>query len=108
MSDKLIAFLWKVLALAIIIGLGALVSWIFYYLKRRDLFGGFIGGMVVGVIGALIGAFIIDKLLLEITIRVLKFLVYYFDIDIIAGFLGAFFAVYIMNKLNHDKTRKKY
>ena len=62
MSDKLIAFLWKVLALAVIIGLGALVSWIFYYLKRRDLFGGFIGGMVVGVIGALIGALIMASL----------------------------------------------
>ena len=108
MSDKLIMFLWKVLALAIIIGLGALVSWIFYYLKRRDLFGGFIGGMVVGVVGALIGAFIIDKLLLDITVRVLKFLVYDLQIVIIAGFLGAFCAVYIMNKLNHDKTRKKY
>ena len=40
--------------------------------------------------------------------RVLKFLVYDLQIDIIAGFLGAFCAVYIMNKLNHDKTRKKY
>jgi uncharacterized membrane protein YeaQ/YmgE (transglycosylase-associated protein family) len=98
----------RLLALAIIIGLGALVSWIFYYFKRRDLFGGFIGGMVVGVIGALIGAFVIDKLLLDITVRILKFLVYDAGVDIIAGFIGAFGALYIMNKLNHDKTRKKY
>ena len=108
MSEKMILFLMRILALAVIIGLGALASWIFFYFKKRDLFGGFIGGMVVGVIGALIGAFIIDKLLLDITVRVLKFLVYDLQIDIIAGFLGAFCAVYIMNKLNHDKTRKKF
>lgn len=108
MSDKVVLFLWKVLALAIIIGLGALVSWIYYYIKRRDLFGGFIGGMVVGVIGAIIGAYILDTLLLGIVERILKFLVYDLQVDVIAGFIGAFAALFIMNKLNHDKTRKKY
>ena len=110
MWDKILEFLWRLLAFAIIIGLGALVSWIFYYIKRRDLFGGFIGGMVVGVVGALVGAFILDKLLLDITKRVLDFLTGggKLDIDIIAGFLGAYLAVYVMNKLNHDKSRKKY
>ncbi|MGL4370926.1 MAG: hypothetical protein ACRCUT_14830 [Spirochaetota bacterium] len=108
MSEKVTLFLMKLLAFAIIMGLGALVSWIFYYLKKRDLFGGFVGGMAVGVIGALIGAFILDAFLLNIMISILKFLVYGAGVDIIAGFIGAYGALYIMNRLNHDKTRKKY
>lgn len=108
MSDETIDFLMKVLAIAIYLGLGAAVSWIFYSFKRRDLFGGFIGGFVVGVIGALIGGFILDRLLLDITISVLEFLVYETGVNIIAGFIGAFVAVYIMNRLGHDKERNKY
>jgi len=108
MSDKVTLFLMRILAFALIIGIGALVSWIFYYLKKRDLFGGFVGGMVVGVIGALIGAFIIDRLLLDITIKILRFLAIDAGVNIIAGFIGAYAALYIMNHLNHDKTRKKY
>lgn len=108
MSDELIFFLKKMLVLVIILGIGAIVSWIFYYIKKRDLFGGFVGGMVVGVLGALIGAFVLDALLLDITKKVLHFLVEEAGVDIIAGFIGAYVAVYIMNRLNHDKARKKY
>lgn len=108
MSDKVIDFFRKLLEFAIIIGIGALASWFFYTIKRRDLFGGYIGGMVVGVVGALIGAFVIDKLLLDIAIRVLRFLAIDAGVDIIAGAIGAYAAIYIMNRLNHDKTRKKY
>lgn len=106
--DVLLNFLMKLLAIAIYIAMGALVSWIFYNLKRRDLFGGFIGGMVIGVIGALIGGFILDKLLLDITIKILRFLVYDTGVNIIAAFIGGYAAVYVMNKLNHDKERKRY
>ena len=108
MSDGIDNFLIKILAVAIYLGLGAFVSWIFYFVKRRDLFGGYIGGMVVGVIGALVGGFILDKLLLDITIKALKFLVYDSGVNIIAGLLCGYLAVYIMNKLTHDKERKKY
>ena len=108
MSDELINILMKILAIAIYIGLGAIVSWIFFSLKKRDLFGGFIGGMVVGVIGALIGGFILDRILLDITIKILEFLVYETGVNIIAGFIGAFIALYIMNRLGHDKERKRY
>ncbi len=108
MSEELLNFMMKLAAIAIYIGLGLIVSWIYYFLKRRDLFGGFIGGLVVGVIGALIGGFILDKLLLEIAINVLSFLAYDTGVNIIAGFIGAFIAVYIMNRLGHDKERKRY
>ena len=106
--DAIVSFLMKLLAIVIYLAMGALVSWIFYSLKRRDLFGGFIGGMVIGVIGALIGGFILDKLLLDITIKILRFLVYDTGVNIIAAFIGGYAAVYIMNKLNHDKERKRY
>ncbi|MBP7605152.1 MAG: hypothetical protein KBA15_14590 [Spirochaetes bacterium] len=108
MSDELISFLMKLLAIVLYVALGALVSWIFYYLKRRDLLGGYIGGLVVGVIGALIGGFILDRLLLDITIRVLRFLVYDTGVNLIAGFIGGYAALYVMNRLNHNKERKKY
>lgn len=108
MSEEILNFLMKLLAIVLYIGLGALVSWIFYYLKRRDLLGGYIGGLVVGVIGALVGGFILDRLLLDITIRVLRFLVYDTGVNLIAGFIGAWLALFVMNRLNHNKERKKY
>ena len=108
MSGELLGFSMKLFAVAIYLGLGALVSWIYYYMKRRDLFGGYIGGMVIGVIGALIGGFILDKILLDIIIRILRFLVYETGVNIIAGFVGSYIGVYIMNRLTHDKERKKF
>lgn len=108
MSDDLSSFLMKLLAIVIYLALGAFVSWIFYNIKRRDLFGGYIGGLVVGVIGALIGGFILDKLFLDIAVKVLSFLVYDTGVNIIAGLIGGFIAVYIMNRLGHNKERKKY
>ena len=108
MSDDLFSFLMKLLAIVIYLSLGAFVSWIFYSIKRRDLFGGYIGGLVVGVIGALIGGFILDKLFLDIAVKVLSFLVYDTGVNIIAGLIGGFIAVYIMNRLGHNKERKKY
>lgn len=108
MSEEIINFLMKLMAIAIYIGLGAIVSWIYYFIKRKNLFGGYIGGMVIGVIGALIGGFILDRLLLDLTIKALNFLVYDTGVNIIAGFIGAYIAVYIMNRLGHDKERKRY
>ena len=101
-------FLVLLQSIAIILVIGAIVAWIFYYWKMRDLFGGYIGGFVVGVIGALIGAFILDKLLYEITVKILSFLARDAGVNVIAGFAGGFIAVFIMNRLNHNKERKKY
>ncbi len=49
-----------------------------------------------------------DKLFLDITIKVLSFLVYDTGVNIIAGLIGGYAAVYIMNRLGHNKERKKY
>jgi uncharacterized membrane protein YeaQ/YmgE (transglycosylase-associated protein family) len=108
MSEELRSFLLMLKAIAIYLSLGALVAFIFYNIKRRDLFAGYIGGLVVGVIGALIGGFILDKLFYDISVKVLEFLSRGAGVNIIAGFLGAYAALYIMNRLNHNKERKKY
>jgi uncharacterized membrane protein YeaQ/YmgE (transglycosylase-associated protein family) len=108
MSEEIKSFLLKVAAIPIYLGIGAVISWIYYYMKRRDLFGGFIGGLVVAVIGAIIGGFILDKLLLDITVQILNFLARDTGVNIIFGFIGGYAAVYVMNRLNHDRERKKY
>ncbi|HOO72278.1 MAG TPA: hypothetical protein PK926_11000 [Spirochaetota bacterium] len=108
MSEEIRSFLLMLKAIAIYLSLGALVAFIFYNLKRRDLFAGYIGGLVVGVIGALIGGFILDKLFYDISVKILEFLSRGAGVNIIAGFIGAYAALFIMNKLNHNKERKKY
>jgi uncharacterized membrane protein YeaQ/YmgE (transglycosylase-associated protein family) len=38
----------------------------------------------------------------------LEFLSMGIGVNVIAGFIGAYLALYIMNRLNHDRERKKY
>ncbi|MCL2154514.1 MAG: hypothetical protein FWH53_02495 [Leptospirales bacterium] len=108
MSEGFLGFLNIVKVIILYLVLGALASAYFYHLKRKDLFGGFIGGLVVGVIGALIGGFILDMLFTDIVTKILLFLSEKVGVNLIAGFIGAYAALYIMNRLNHNKERKKY
>jgi len=108
MMEGLLGFLNVLKAIAIFLALGALVSFIFYSLRRRDLFGGYIGGLVVGFIGAIIGGYLLDYLFYNISVILLEFLSRGIGVNVIAGFIGAYVALYIMNKLNHNKERKKY
>ncbi|MCL1833106.1 MAG: hypothetical protein FWG49_01265 [Leptospirales bacterium] len=108
MSEGFISFLKVVKVIILYLGLGALAAAYFYHLKRRDLFGGYIGGLVVGVIGALIGGFVIDMLFHDIVTQILLFLTEKIGVNLIAGLVGAYAALYIMNRLNHDRERKKY
>lgn len=108
MSEGLIEFLKVVKVLVLYIGLGALVAFIFYHFKKRDLFGGYIGGLVVGVIGAVIGGYILDRIFYEKTVAVLLYLSEGIGINLITGFIGAYAALYVMNRLNHNRERKKY
>ena len=95
-------------AITIFLGLGALVSFIFYHLRKRDLFGGYIGGLVVGFIGAIIGGYILDYLFYDLSVMILEFLSRGIGVNMIAGFIGAYAALYIMNRLGHDRERKKF
>ncbi len=106
--EGLVGFLNVVKAIAIFLGLGAIVSFIFYTLKRRDLFGGYIGGLVVGFIGAIIGGYVLDYMFYNITALILEFLSRGIGVNVIAGFIGAYTALFIMDKLNHDRQRKKF
>ena len=108
MSEGLLSFLRVVKAIVLYIGLGAIVAFIFYSLKKRDLFGGYIGGLVVGVIGALIGGLVLDSLFYDKIVTILDFLSRGAGVNLIAGFIGAYTALYIMNRLNHNRERKKY
>ena len=108
MSPEVRDFLLLIKAIVIILLIAAAVAAIFYYVKRRELFGGFIGGFVVAFIGALIGGYILDYLLYDVMVKILEFLAKTAGFNIIAGFIGAYAALMIMNKLNKDKERTKY
>jgi len=108
MSHDIMSFLKIIKVLVIIIVIGAAIAAFFYYVKRRDLFGVFIGAFVVAFIGTLVGCFIIDILLYDITVKALEFLTKTAGVNIIAGIIGAYIALVIMNKLNKDKERTKY
>jgi uncharacterized membrane protein YeaQ/YmgE (transglycosylase-associated protein family) len=108
MAEGLWGFLNVVKAVLIFLALGALVAFIFYYMRRRDLFGGYIGGVVVGFIGAIIGGYVLDYLFYNISVVVLEFLSRGIGVNVIAGLIGAYAALYMMNRLNHDRERKKY
>ncbi|HNX24889.1 MAG TPA: hypothetical protein PKG60_12650 [Spirochaetota bacterium] len=108
MSEGFLSFLRVVKAIVLYIGLGALVAFIFYNLKKRDLFGGYIGGLVVGVIGALIGGLVLDSLFYDKIVTILDFLSRGAGVNLIAGFIGAYAALYVMNRLNHNRERRKY
>jgi len=106
--EKFLDFLLLLVPYAVTLIIGGIISWVFYYLKKRDIFGGYIGGVVIAFLGALLGGFGLDFLVEPIRI-VLEVLVYnQMKVNFIGGFLGAFLALYIMCKLNHDKVRKKF
>ena len=102
------SFLTVFMRIVIYLLIAAGVASIFYHLRRKKLFGGYIGGFIVAIIGVVIGEFVIERLLMEKTIEILNFLVKTTGVNIITGFLGAYGAVYLMNKLNHDKERTRY
>ena len=102
------AFLTILVKIALYLLIAAGVTSIFYHLKRKQLFAGYIGGFVVAIVGVVIGEFVLGKLLLEPVKIVLEFLTDVAGVNTITGFLGAFAAVYLIVKLNHGKERTKY
>jgi len=101
-------FLSVLLIIAIYLLIAAVVTSIFYHLKRRSLFAGYIGGFVIAIIGVVIGEYVLARFFMEPAKVVLSFLVEGTGVNIITGFLGAYGAVYLMNKLNNNKERTKY
>lgn len=89
------------------IALGAVVSWFFYYLKRLDLFGGFLGGAVVALIGAILGAFLLQKPL-NFVIDALQNGLHFSNVNIIAALIGGVVSVMLLSKINNGRKRKEY
>lgn len=84
--------------------IGGLTAWLFFYLMRKDLLGGFTGGFIVGVIGAILGAFLLTDVI-SVLVEYLEEGLKVSNVNIIAAFLGAYGGVYVFNKINHDKQR---
>lgn len=89
------------------IALGAAVSWFFFYLRRLDLFGGFLGGAVVALIGAILGAFLLQKPL-NFVIDALQNGLHISNVNIIAALLGGVVSVMLLSKINNGRKRKEY
>jgi uncharacterized membrane protein YeaQ/YmgE (transglycosylase-associated protein family) len=88
------------------IALGAIISWFFYYLRRFDLFGGFLGGTVVALIGSILGAFLLQKPL-NIMIDALQGGLGS-NVNIIAAVIGGVVSVLLLSKINNGRKRKDY
>lgn len=97
------SFLRYILKYAVLIGIGAGVSWYFYQHKKKELFGRFIGGMVVALLGAIVFDLIFTMHFMKPVFKLLTESTY---VHIPGAFLGAYFAVYILNKINHDQERR--
>lgn len=97
------SLLMYILQYGILLAIAAIVSWYFYYYRRRELLGRFIGGMVVAVLGAIIFDLLFTFPFMKV---VMEFLTTRTYVHIPAAFLGAYLAVYVLNKINHDQERR--
>ena len=82
--------------------LGLFLSWIFYYIKRKDLLGGFAGGLVIGMIGSVLGVLVLSDIVKKI-IDIMQSMIG--NVDVLTGLLTGYLALFIYNKINHDRTR---
>lgn len=89
------------------IALGAAISWFFFYLRRLDLFGGFLGGAVVALIGAILGGFLLRGPL-KIVIDALQDGLYVSNVHLIAALTGGVVSVLLLSKINNGRKRKEY
>ncbi|MCB1148074.1 MAG: hypothetical protein KDK41_09020 [Leptospiraceae bacterium] len=94
-----------ILDILIYVAIGAGLSWYFYSIRGRDLLGGFVGGLIVGLLGAILGGFVLNNPL-NLAIEFLQRGLLVANVNVIAGILGGYFAVYMFNKINNDRTRR--
>ena len=87
------------------------VAWYYYYYLKRSLIGGFWIGMIIGIGGAVIVTYI--STIYDWFTTLIIFLMipkiggdFYFRVNIIAAIIGAFLFVYILNLINHNKSRE--
>ncbi len=85
----------------------AILSWFFYYWRRRDILGGYVGGLIVGLFGSIIGTFLLGNFL-QTTVDILQKGLKISNVNLLASFIGGYTALYIFNKINHDKERRDH
>ncbi len=90
---------------------GAAASYYFFNHKRRELLGGFWGGAVIGVVGAVIITWLSGTWFIDVVTWMMntKFLAegVAVRVNLIAAIVGAFVFVYILNRINHNRERRK-
>ncbi|MCZ8238379.1 MAG: hypothetical protein O9346_03780 [Leptospiraceae bacterium] len=91
------------------LGANALVAWYYYYYLRKDLLGKFWGAMLVSAIGALIVFALLQNFIREVIMWLMSPKIgstQLSNVNLIAIFLGGFIALYLMNRINHNKERR--
>ena len=87
--------------------LAALMSWSFYYIRRKELIGGFLGGLIISLLGAILGVFLLQD--------IINYLIEQFkngfgvsNVNLIAGGFGGYISLVILNAINHNRVRKEF
>ncbi|MBV6494739.1 MAG: hypothetical protein LDLANPLL_02776 [Turneriella sp.] len=89
------------------LALAAALSWLFFYLRRFDLLGGFLGGVLVALIGSILGAFLFS-MPLKYAIDKLQNGFGVFNVNIIAAIIGGLSSLWLLTKINNERKRKDY
>lgn len=83
--------------------LSSFISWIFYFVYKKELLGGFIGGFIVAIAGSILGS-LFGPYIKVITLFLLNGM-YISHVNVIAALISGYLAVFVFNKINHDKQR---
>ena len=90
---------------------GLVSAYYFYEYRKRDLLGGLWGGAFIGMVGAVLVSMLGQ--FEDWFIRLVTWLMLpklgdnlLFRVNLITAMIGSFVFVYILNQINHDRTRK--
>lgn len=92
-----------------IVGISTLVSWYFYFYKKKDILGGFIGAIVIAGLGSLLILATLQTLVREIIMWLMSpklGTIQLSNVNLIVVFAGAFLSLYILTRLNFNKQRQ--
>jgi hypothetical protein len=91
------------------VGASAIVAWYYYYYLKKDLLGGFWGAVLVSAVGALIVFALLQTFIRDIIMWLMSPKIgstQLSNVNLIAIFIGGFLALYVMNRINHNKERR--
>ncbi|EPG73956.1 hypothetical protein LEP1GSC050_2667 [Leptospira broomii serovar Hurstbridge str. 5399] len=92
-----------------VVGISGGLAWYFYFYKRKDLLGGFWVAFLVALLGSLIILSIFQDIIRDIVFWLIspKVGIYQLsNVNLIAVLIGGYLALYIMNRINHNKERR--